>query len=87
MNMGKFQKVILYGTPLLSLFITSNFPSALCLYWCTANIHSLATAYILKIDRVKKYFDIPDPVVNEKDEDENKARSSIVKIKSAFSGM
>ena len=87
-NISKTQKAIIFIMPIVSLLITFSFPSALCLYWCTANFHSLATAYILKIERVKNYLDIED--IPKPEEDKNKSNidlSSIVKVKKTYKGM
>lgn len=60
-TMNKFQRAIVYVLPIGSLVLTYNFPSALCLYWCTSNFHSLLTAYLLKMKPVREYFEIPEP--------------------------
>ena len=84
-DLSKFQKAFVYVLPVASLAITCTFPSALCLYWCTANFHSLATAYLLKIERVRKFMNVPE---QEKSEESGKetAMSSILKFKDAVVG-
>lgn len=76
---------MIYVLPIFSLAFTYNFPSALCLYWCTANFHSLLFANILKLPKVKNYLKIPDIQAEEQTQPKFKL-SSIVNIKETFSG-
>ena len=88
MNLSKFQQAMFYVLPLFSLVVTYNFPSALCLYWCTANIHSLITTYILSLKPVKDYLKMPE-MANKKEKDEERKYnlSSIIKIKDTVSNV
>ena len=83
-ELSKFQKVVVYALPLASLAITCNFPSALCLYWCTANGHSLLTAYLMQIKAVKKFLKLPEQVQDI--ETKETTMSSIIKFKDAVLG-
>lgn len=84
-ELSKFQKALIYLMPVGSLIITYSFPSALCLYWCTANFHSLLTAYILKIERVRIYMNLPEQVEEDKNTREA-TLSSIIKFKDTVLG-
>ncbi|CAD5205687.1 unnamed protein product [Bursaphelenchus okinawaensis] len=47
------------GLPLVVLVSSSQFPAALCVYWCTSNIISLAYAGLFRIEPIRKVFGIP----------------------------
>ena len=83
-GMSKFQKLVVYIMPVGSLIITCNFPSALCLYWCTANAHSLLTAYLMQVEVVRKYLKLPKVQTDE--EPKTSGLSSIIKFKDAILG-
>lgn len=83
--MGKAQKIMFNIMPIGSLILTYNFPSALCLYWCTANFHSLLTTYLLSFEKVRKYFDLPKTQRPQDDTGKKFNISSIIKIKNAVS--
>ena len=76
--------MFIYILPVASLAFTCTFPSALCLYWCTANFHSLATAHIMKIERFRKLLGIP--AQDQSNEDKQTTMSSIIKFKDAIVG-
>lgn len=83
--MGKVQKIMFNIMPIGSLILTYNFPSALCLYWCTANLHSLLTTYLLSFEKVRNYFELPKQTHPQQ---ETKLKlSSIIKLKNAVSSV
>jgi len=63
-SMSKWQKVFVYIMPVGSAFITMNFPSALGIYWCTANFYSLLLASLLKRPAVRQYFQLAERKVD-----------------------
>ncbi|CAD5208514.1 unnamed protein product [Bursaphelenchus xylophilus] len=48
-----------YGLPLVVLVSSSQFPAALCVYWCTSNVISLAYAGLFRLQPVRNFFNIP----------------------------
>ncbi|KAK0425987.1 hypothetical protein QR680_009489 [Steinernema hermaphroditum] len=53
---------MLYGLPVIIFVVSSQFSSALCVYWCTSNLMSLIYAGAFKNEAIRKLFSIP-PVV------------------------
>ena len=49
----QIKKIMKYGIPVITLVATSTFPSALCLYWFTSNIISVAQGALLRMPAVK----------------------------------
>lgn len=83
-ELSKTQKMMVYLLPVGSLVVTCNFPSALCLYWCTANAHSLLTAYLIQLEAVRKYLKLPKQ--EKQDDTKNISLSSIIKFKDHILG-
>ncbi|KAI6232987.1 hypothetical protein M3Y99_00959300 [Aphelenchoides fujianensis] len=48
-----------YGLPVIVLVSSSQFASALCVYWCTTNMISLLYAGLFKLQPVRNFFNIP----------------------------
>ncbi|KAI6208080.1 Mitochondrial inner membrane protein OXA1L [Aphelenchoides besseyi] len=51
-----------YGLPLIVLVSSSQFASALCVYWCTTNAMSLFYSGLFQLTPVRNFFNIP-PIV------------------------
>ncbi|KAL3860380.1 hypothetical protein ACJMK2_010512 [Sinanodonta woodiana] len=62
---GVIIKWIMRGFALLIPIISSQFPAALCVYWCTSNFFSLAQVAVLKIPTVRQFCKIEPRVVHD----------------------
>lgn len=54
------EKFLKYGIPVMTLMVTCTFPSALCVYWFTSNVISLAQSSFLRIPAVKNAIGLED---------------------------
>lgn len=79
---GPKMQIALTAMPLFMLLVTYNFPSAICLYWCTTNIISLGQARLLKVPTLRTTLNIPELVKQEATQ-----ASPVKKKKSFIEGM
>ncbi|XP_066586424.1 mitochondrial inner membrane protein OXA1L-like [Prorops nasuta] len=56
---SKFQKILLRIIPIVSFTFLYSMPSAICFYWTYSNIISLAQHGLLKIPRIRTFFNLP----------------------------
>lgn len=74
-NMSPVMRNIFRGIPVVSFAFAINFPGAVLLHWATSNIITVMQNELFKIERVKKYFNIP-PAIQHKEVSQPKVYKS-----------
>ncbi|CAK9828329.1 Mitochondrial inner membrane protein OXA1L [Anthophora retusa] len=74
-SLSPVMRNVFRGIPVVSFLFAINFPGVVLLHWATSNIITVAQNEVFKIERVKKYFNIP-PAVVHKQLPENKVYKS-----------
>ncbi|KAK3603833.1 hypothetical protein CHS0354_042840 [Potamilus streckersoni] len=62
---GVLIRWIMRGLIVVVPIISSQFPAALCVYWCTSNFFSLAQVAVLKIPKVQDFCKIEQRIVHD----------------------
>jgi len=62
---------MVYAIPTVVLFASTQFSSAICIYWCTSNAMSLLYAIALRTKPARKLFNIPNTIPTDKSTTKN----------------